>query len=89
MSEPFEGANEVNPAAAFWGAGGHAYDEISYALSDAIAHAVKRLDPAPGEAVLDVATGTGWGARLAARSGASVTAVDFASELLAAAPRSS
>jgi len=71
--------------AAVWGSGGAAYDEVSYAISDAIMHATKRLDAKAGERVLDVATGTGWAARNVARSGASVTAVDIAPALLDAA----
>lgn len=68
-----------------WGLGGKAYDEISFALSDALAHAAQRLGAGPGEEVLDIATGTGWSARNAARSGAQVTAVDISHELLLAA----
>lgn len=73
------------PAAAMWGAGGRGYDEVSFAISDALAHAAQRLSPKKGEQVLDVATGTGWSARNAARTGARVTAVDIAPELLRAA----
>ena len=72
-------------AAAMWGTGGRAYDDISFAISDALAHAAQRLVPQPGQAILDVATGTGWSARNAARTGAHVTAVDIAPELLTAA----
>lgn len=75
------------PAAAMWGAGGGGYDEVSFAISDALAHAAQRLSPKPGERVLDVATGTGWSARNAARRGAHVTAVDIAPELLRAAEK--
>jgi SAM-dependent methyltransferase len=73
------------PAAALWTQGGSGYDEISFQVSDALAHAVQRLWPRPGEKVLDVATGTGWSARNAARWGAEVTAVDIGEDLLAAA----
>ncbi len=72
-------------AAEMWGKGGHAYDEVSFAISDALAHAAQRLAATPGQAVLDVATGTGWSARNAARQGARVTAVDISADLLAAA----
>ncbi|MEQ8966983.1 MAG: class I SAM-dependent methyltransferase [Azospirillaceae bacterium] len=72
-------------AAAVWDAGGAAYDTVSFAISDALAHAAQRLAPAPGDRVLDIATGTGWTARNAARLGARVTAVDIAPALLAAA----
>jgi SAM-dependent methyltransferase len=54
-------------------------------IADAIEHAVDRLDPQPGERILDVATGTGWGARRVAERGARVTAVDFGSEVIEAA----
>lgn len=72
-------------AAAMWGRGGKHYDEVSFAISDALAHAAQRLNARPGERILDVATGTGWSARNAARAGAAVTAVDIATDLLAAA----
>lgn len=85
MSERFSDRLRPDPAATFWGSGGRAYDEISYALSDAIGHAAKRLDAQSGDSVLDVATGTGWAARLCSRHGASVTAIDFSEELIAAA----
>lgn len=72
-------------AATMWGQGGRLYDDVSYGLSDALSHAAQRLNPGPDEAILDVATGTGWSARNIARSGARVTAVDISSELLSAA----
>ncbi|MEE8311441.1 MAG: class I SAM-dependent methyltransferase [Candidatus Binatia bacterium] len=68
-----------------WGAGGHGYDDISFMVSDALAHAAQRLQAAEGESVLDVATGTGWTARNLARSGARVSAIDLSEELLAGA----
>lgn len=72
-------------AAKMWGAGGKRYDNVSFAISDALAHAAQRLNAKPGQSILDVATGTGWSARNVARMGAQVTAVDIAHELLAAA----
>ncbi|HKJ63115.1 MAG TPA: methyltransferase domain-containing protein [Hyphomicrobiales bacterium] len=72
-------------AAKMWGLGGKAYDNVSFAIADALKHGVQRLSAQPGESVLDIATGTGWSARNAARSGAGVTALDISSELLAAA----
>lgn len=75
------------PAAAMWSLGGDAYDEISFGISDALAHAAARLNAGPGQNILDVATGTGWSARNAARRGAEVTGVDIAADLLAAAKR--
>jgi SAM-dependent methyltransferase len=71
--------------AKMWDAGGARYDNVSFAISDALAHAAQRLNAKPGQSILDVATGTGWSARNVARSGADVTAVDIAPELLAAA----
>ena len=75
------------PAAATWSSGADAYDEISRQISDAIEHAVDRLDPRPGQHILDVATGTGWAARRVAASDARVTGVDFGSDMIAAAER--
>jgi len=65
-----------------WSAGGTAYDEISRGIADAIAHCVFRLDPKPGERILDLSTGTGWASRAIARLGADVTGVDIAADLL-------
>lgn len=73
------------PASAVWNAGGRGYDHVSYAISDALAHAAQRLTPRAGERILDIATGTGWTARNVARTGAEVTAVDIAPALLEAA----
>lgn len=75
------------PAAETWSLGGAAYDEISFGISDALAHAAQRLSARPGQKILDVATGTGWSARNAARTGAEVTGVDIAADLLGAAER--
>jgi SAM-dependent methyltransferase len=72
-------------AAGLWSLGGEAYNDISFGISDALAHAAQRLNPTAGEEILDVATGTGWSARNVARAGARVTAVDIAADLLAAA----
>lgn len=73
------------PSAVMWGAGGRGYDQVSFAISDALAHAAQRLAPAYGSKVLDCATGTGWTARNVARMGGTVTAIDIAPELLSAA----
>jgi ubiquinone/menaquinone biosynthesis C-methylase UbiE len=72
-------------AATMWGRGGRHYDDVSFAISDALAHACQRLNARAGECILDVATGTGWSARSVARTGATVTGVDISQELLAAA----
>jgi SAM-dependent methyltransferase len=71
--------------AAVWSSGGDAYDAISRQIGPALEHCVARLNPQPGEAILDLATGTGWTSRLVARRGASVVGADIAGELLAAA----
>ncbi len=84
-----QGGTAVRPhhedAARTWSLGGQDYDNISFGVSDALAHAAQRLNPKPGQQILDVATGTGWSARNAARTGAQVTGVDIASGLLDAA----
>lgn len=72
-------------SAAVWSSGGEAYDLISRQIAAALEHCVARLDPKPGEIILDLATGTGWTSRLVARRGAEVVGADIASDLLAAA----
>lgn len=72
-------------AAEMWGQGGRFYDTVSFAISDALAHAAQRLNAKPDQDVLDVATGTGWSARNVARTGARVTGIDISRELIAAA----
>jgi SAM-dependent methyltransferase len=72
-------------AAATWGAGGREYDQVSEYISDALAHIVNRIVPKPGERILDVATGTGYTARLLASRGASVTGVDIGHGVIEAA----
>ena len=71
--------------ATVWSSGGDAYSVISEQISSALEHCVARIDPQPGERILDVATGTGWTSRLLARRGAHVTGCDIAADLLAAA----
>ena len=68
-----------------WSAGGKDYDEISRGISDAIEHCVRRLNPRPGERILDLSTGTGWTSRVVARRGATVVGADIAGDLLDAA----
>jgi ubiquinone/menaquinone biosynthesis C-methylase UbiE len=72
-------------AATMWSRGGRHYDDVSFAVSDALAHAAQRLNARAGERILDVATGTGWSARNVARTGATVVGVDIAEGLLEAA----
>ena len=71
--------------AAVWSSGGKDYDQISRGIADSIEHCVMRLDPQPGERILDLSTGTGWTSRLVARRGATVIGADIASDLLEAA----
>ena len=73
--------------ATVWSTGGDNYNEISRGIADAIEHCVLRLNPRPGEKILDLATGTGWTSRVLARRGAIVTGVDIAQGLLDAAER--
>ncbi len=75
----------ASPAAEMWGLGGADYDNVSFAISDALAHGAQRLAPRPGDAALDVATGTGWTARNLARFGARVSACDFSPQMVDAA----
>jgi SAM-dependent methyltransferase len=70
-----------------WSTGGDRYNTISRGIADSIEHCVMRLNPRPGERVLDLATGTGWTSRAVARRGAAVTGVDIAAGLLEAAER--
>ncbi|WP_269581157.1 class I SAM-dependent methyltransferase [Roseibium sp. Sym1] len=76
-----------NPAAAMWGSTGAAYDGISFGLSDTISHCVQMLWPRPAERILDIGTGTGWAARLAAQRGARVTGIDISPGMLHAAEK--
>lgn len=69
--------------ASVWNSGGGLYDEISRGIADSIEHCVLRLDPRPGERILDLATGTGWTSRVVARRGARVTGVDLGPDLIA------
>lgn len=75
----------LTPEARMWSAPGAAYDGISFGLSDTISHAVQALWPRPGDRILDIGTGTGWAARLAAWRGANVTGIDIAPGMIDAA----
>jgi len=63
-----------------WGSG--PYERITDTIRDIHACVVERLAPRPGERWLDLATGTGAVARLAARAGADVTGQDLAPALV-------
>ncbi|WP_422030566.1 class I SAM-dependent methyltransferase [Roseovarius sp.] len=77
--------DDISPTAALWGSPGAAYERISFGLNDGLGHAVQALWPRDGERVLDIGTGTGRAARMAAEMGAEVTGVDIAAPLLEAA----
>ena len=76
---------EVWTSASSWGATGAAYERFSEHFADALSHCVQRLKPRPNESILDVATGTGWTARILAERGASTTGIDYSEELILAA----
>lgn len=84
---PVEAAIQSHNAkpANVWSSGGARYDQISRGIADSIEHCVLRLNPQPGERVLDLATGTGWTSRLVAARRAKVIGVDIAGDLIAAA----
>ena len=63
-----------------WGNG--PYERITNTIRDIHALVVERLDPQPGEKVLDAATGTGAVAFLAAERGADVVGMDLAPVLI-------
>lgn len=83
MNLPIQTHNQ-RPAAV-WSSGGADYDRVSRGIADSIEHCVTRLDPQPGERILDLATGTGWTSRQVALRGAQVIGVDIAADLIAAA----
>ena len=63
-----------------WGVG--PYQNVTDTLTDIHELVVERLDPQPGARWLDLATGTGAVAELAARRGAQVTGLDLAPALI-------
>src|SRR5262245_30584598 len=72
-------------AQAVWNSPAGRYDAVSRSIADAIQHPIARLAPSPGERILDLATGTGWGSRSLAQRfpGVSVIGADIADEMLA------
>ena len=63
-----------------WGNG--PYERITNTIRDIHAMVIERVDPQPGERVLDAATGTGAAAILAAQRGADVVGMDLAPVLV-------
>jgi len=72
-------------AARTWDAGAKRYERISGQIADAIEHCIDRLGVRSEERILDIATGTGFGARRLAAKGADVVGVDIAAEAIDAA----
>ena len=72
-------------AAATWSSA--PWEQAAHMLAPIHLHLVDRLEPQPGERWLDLATGSGAVAVLAARAGARTTGVDFAPGLIDAARR--
>src|SRR5687768_12840387 len=68
-----------------WGNG--PYERITDLLTESQEGLVAALKPQAGERWLDVATGTGAVARMAARAGAEVTGLDLAPDLIETARR--
>lgn len=68
-----------------WGQG--PYERITATLVEAQEDLVAALGPQEGQKWLDVATGTGAVARIAARAGADVTGLDLAPDLIETAKR--
>jgi SAM-dependent methyltransferase len=66
-----------------WGNG--PYQRVTDTLTDIHELVVERLDPQAGDRWLDLATGTGAVAELAAQRGAEVTGLDLAPDLIATA----
>jgi SAM-dependent methyltransferase len=69
--------------AVVWGAG--PYQGVTETITDVHEVLVERLAPQPGQRLLDLATGTGAVAELAAEAGADVVGIDIAPALIAQA----
>jgi SAM-dependent methyltransferase len=75
---PFEELKQRH--AVVWGSG--PYQGITETITDIHRAVIERLDPQPGQRLLDVASGTGAAAELAATTGAEVVGVDIAPALI-------
>jgi len=85
MSQQLETDAPFRDPAIWWGEGDYELRERAYApIHDRL---LARLDPRPGERVLDVACGLGSVAAHAARAGAEVTAIDLAPSMIERASR--
>jgi SAM-dependent methyltransferase len=75
---PFEELKQRH--AVVWGSG--PYQGVTETITDIHQAVIERLDPQPGQRLLDVASGTGAVAELAATTGAEVVGVDIAPALI-------
>jgi SAM-dependent methyltransferase len=75
---PFEELKQRH--AVVWGSG--PYQGVTETITDIHQAVIERLDPQPGQRLLDLACGTGAVAELAASTGADVVAVDIAPALI-------
>lgn len=75
---PFEELKQRH--AVVWGSG--PYQGVTETIPDLHRLVIERLDPQPGQRLLDLATGTGAVAELAAPTGAEVVGVDLAPALI-------
>ncbi|HEV2713152.1 MAG TPA: methyltransferase domain-containing protein [Gaiellaceae bacterium] len=75
---PFEELKQRH--AVVWSSG--AYQGVTETIADIHRVAIERLDPQPGQRLLDLACGTGAVAELAAAAGADVVGVDIAPALI-------
>jgi SAM-dependent methyltransferase len=75
---PFEELKQRH--AAVWGSG--PYQGVTETITDVHRAVIDRLDPQPGERLLDLACGTGAVAEIAAAAGADVIGVDIAPALI-------
>jgi SAM-dependent methyltransferase len=75
---PFEELKQRH--AVVWGSG--PYQGVTETITDIHEAVIKRLDPQPGQRLLDVACGTGAAAELAATTRAEVVGVDIAPALI-------
>ena len=71
--------------AVVWGSA--PFENVAHRIAGIHEHLVRELDPQPGEKWLDIGTGTGAVALVAARAGADVTGSDLAPALIETAKR--
>jgi SAM-dependent methyltransferase len=79
------GRADAPSESAIWGSA--PWERVAHLLAPVHAHLIEVLSPQPGVRWLDLATGTGAAAMLAARAGAEVTGLDIAAPLIQTARR--